>query len=189
MESGSDGGVASAGANKRLEVIVPEGYMKNPYGYNGELVCIGGKRCTTSKRSRIKVIIKKVVATIEEDNDNGSKEVSNASVLHEATATVLTPLPARIHPELTHILVISHLSQSIPFPPPHVMQQAPHLAPFQFATVSSFVDVIPLICLATHRYLFSHQTTLKSSKGSHKLNLVASVLHGGQFIVVRKANP
>jgi hypothetical protein len=41
--SGSDCGVASAGADKTLKVIVPEGYMKNPYGCNGDLVYIGGK--------------------------------------------------------------------------------------------------------------------------------------------------
>ena len=151
--SGSDGGVASVGANKSLEAIVPEGYMKNPYGRNGKLVYIGGKG-PTSKKSRIEVTVKKVVATIEEDNDTGSKEVSNASVLHEATATVLTPLPARIHPELTPILPIGHPSQSIPFPPSHVMQQAPYLAPFQFAMV-----IPPLLMPYHHSYAWPPTST------------------------------
>jgi hypothetical protein len=127
--------------------------MKNPYGCNGELVYIGGKG-PTSKKSRIEVTVKKVVATIEEDNDTGSKEVSNASVLHEATATVLTPLPARIHPELTPILPIGHPSQSIPFPPSHVMQQAPYLAPFQFATV-----IPPLLMPYHHSYAWPPTST------------------------------
>lgn len=135
MGSDSDGGVASL-ADKRVEEIVPEGYMKNPYRSNGELVYIGGGGKPAPKRSRIEVTVKKVVATIEED-DTGIQEVSDVSVIQEATATVLTPLPARTHPELTPIL---------PMPPSRAIQQLPHLAPFPFATV------MPPLLMPYHSY-------------------------------------
>jgi hypothetical protein len=54
--------------------IVPEGYMRNPYG--GGLVYVGGRRTDHQKKSRVEVTIKKVAATIEEDDTEIQDDVS-----------------------------------------------------------------------------------------------------------------